>query len=73
MKPLEGVDYFIYFKELPPGIYACVMTNTDGTYTVWLDPRRSYDQLRADFDHEMRHIIRDDFYNGLPIQRIEAS
>ena len=70
---LENFDYFVYYKELPPKIFACVMLNPDGTYTVWLDPRRSYDQLRADFDHEMRHIIRGDFYNGLPIQRIEAS
>lgn len=71
--PLEGFDYFIYYRELPPGIFACVATNPDGTYSVYLDPRRSYDQLRADFDHEMRHIIRGDFYNGLPIQRVEAS
>ena len=70
---LEGFDYFIYYRELPKGIYACVATNPDGTYTIWLDPRRSYDQLRDDFDHEMLHIIRGDFYNGLPIQRIEAS
>ena len=70
---LEGFDYFIYYRELPKGIYACVATNPDGTYTIWLDPRRSYDQLRDDFDHEMLHIIRNDFYNGLPIQRIEAS
>lgn len=70
---LEGFDYFIYYRELPHGIYACVATNPDGTYTIWLDPRRSYDQLRDDFDHEMLHIVRNDFYNGLPIQRIEAS
>ena len=71
--PLEGFDYFIYYRELPPGIFACVATNPDGTYSVYLDPRRSYDQLRADFDHEMHHIIRGDFYNGMPIQKVEAS
>ena len=70
--PLEGFDYFIYYRELPPGIFACVATNPDGTYSVYLDPRRSYDQLRADFDHEVRHIINNDFYNGLPIQKVEA-
>ena len=71
--PLEGFDYFIYYRELPQGIFARVATNPDGTYSVYLDPRRSYDQLRADFDHEVRHIINNDFYNGLPIQKVEAS
>lgn len=71
--PLEGFDYFIYFRKLPDGIYACVATNPDGTFTIWLDPRRSYDQLRKDLDHEIKHIIENDFYNGLPIQKVEAS
>lgn len=71
--PLEGFDYFIYLRELPEGIYACVATNPDGTFTIWLDPRRSYDQLRKDLDHEIKHIIENDFYNGLPIQKVEAS
>ena len=73
MTPLEGFDYFIYFRELPVGIYACVATNPDGTYTIWLDPRRSRDQLKEDLAHEIRHIARNDFYNGQPIQIVEAS
>lgn len=73
MHLVENEDYFIYWVNLPPGIYACIATNPDGTYSIMLDPRRSYDQLWADLDHELQHIIRGDFYNGLPIQRIEAS
>ena len=70
---LEGVDYFVYLMPMPKGIYACVVTNPDGTYSVYLDPRRSFDQLLKDLDHELNHIIREDFYNGLPIYVIEAA
>lgn len=72
-KLLEGFDYFIYMMPMPKGIYACVVTNPDGTYSVYLDPRRSWDQLVADLDHELDHIIREDFYNGLPIWVVEAA
>ena len=70
---LEGVDYFIYLMPMPKGIYACVVTNPDGTYSVYLDPRRSFDQLLKDLEHELNHIIREDFYNDLPIYIIEAA
>lgn len=72
-KLIEGTDYFIYLVEMPRGIYACVVKNPDTTYSVYLDPRRSFDQLMQDLDHELRHIIRDDFYNGLPIYIVEAA
>lgn len=70
---LEGVDYFIYLMPMPKGIYACVVTNPDGTYSVYLDPRRSFDQLLKDLDHELNHIIREDFYNSQPIWVVEAA
>lgn len=71
--PIEGIDFFVRFLELPEGIYAFVTPNDDGTFSIFLDPRRSYDQLYSDLAHEIRHIVRDDFYNGLPLYVIEAS
>lgn len=70
---IEGVDYFVYYMEMPKGIYAFVTPNDDCTFSVFLDPRRSTGQLKEDIDHELRHIMRDDFYNGLPIYVVEAS
>lgn len=64
---IEGVDYFVRYMNLPPKIWAFVTPNNDGTFSVFLDPRRSYSQQKCDLDHEIRHIFRDDFYNGLPI------
>ena len=69
--PIEGADYFIRYETLPPKIYAFVCENSDGTFTIVLDPRRSREQQIEDYSHEIWHIIHDDFYNGLPIERVE--
>ena len=71
--PIEKADYFVYFVQLPPKIYACVVANPDGTFSMYLDPRRSRDQILDDWEHELWHILNDDFYNGLPIYIVEAA
>lgn len=71
--PIEGADYFIVFKTLPPKIWAFIMANNDGTYTMCLDPRRSWDQMMDDWEHELWHIIKDDLYNGVPIWIVESA
>lgn len=68
---IEGIDYFVYWTNMPQGIFACVVKNPDCTFSIYLDPRRSRSQLFDDLDHELDHIKRDDFYNGLPIQVVE--
>ena len=68
---IENADYFVRYMELPPGIFAFVTPNDDGTFSIYLDPRRSRDQQLADCRHEIRHIANDDFYNGLPISEVE--
>ena len=70
--PLENCDYFIYFMPMPPGIHACVTPNDDSTFSIFLDPRRSFSLLKRDLDHEIRHIIRDDLYRDAPIWEIES-
>ena len=71
--PIENCDYFIRYREMPPGVYAFIALNPDGTYSMYLDPSRSFDQLLDDWSHELMHIVRDDLYNGLPIYLVEAS
>ena len=70
--PIEGADYFIRYMELPPKIYAFVHPNEDGTYVIILDPRRDRLSQIDDYIHELWHIIRDDFYNGKPLQKVEG-
>ena len=72
--PIEGADYFIFLRELPPRIYAFVMLNSDGTYSVFLDPRRDFEHQLDDWEHELWHIIRDDMYDSTKqIWEIEAA
>lgn len=71
--PLEGADYFIYLMKMPPKIYACVCENEDGTYSMFLDPSRSFNQIVDDYEHELWHIIRDDMHSSLPVYVIEAA
>ena len=69
--PIEGADYWIKYMVLPPGIFAFVHDNGDGTYIIVLDPRRDFLSQLDDWEHEIWHILNDDFYNGLPIQKVE--
>lgn len=71
--PLEGADYFIYYLDLPPKIFAFVMLNADDTYSIFMDARRSHDQQLDDYFHELWHIIREDLHNGKPIWVVEAA
>ena len=69
--PTEGVDYWVHYKQLPPKIYAFVQSNGDGTFGIFLDPRRSPAQQAADLEHEVDHIRNEDLYNGKSIQEVE--
>lgn len=68
---IEGADYFIRYMQMPPKIYACVVGNSDGTFSIFLDPRRSRDQQLDDYIHEYAHLLFDDLYNGQPIYLVE--
>ena len=68
---IEGADYFVRFMDMPDGIFAFVTPNDDGTFSIYLDPRRSSEQLAADYRHEVKHIANGDFYNGKPLQEVE--
>ena len=70
--PIEGADYWIRYMVLPPGIFAFVHDNGDGTYIIVLDPRRDFLSQLDDWEHELWHIIHDDFHNGLSIRRVES-
>ena len=68
---LEGVDYFIYFMKMPPKIYAFVSPNNDGTWSIYLDPRRDKPHRIKDLNHELKHIYRGDFYSIRSVYELE--
>lgn len=71
--PIENCDYFVRVMDLPPGIYAMLLSNGDGTYSLYLDPRRDPITQLDDYEHELWHILNDDLFNDHPIWVIEAA
>lgn len=71
--PIENADYFVRFEDLPRGIYAFVHLNADATYTIVIDPRRSPSQILDSYEHELMHIVSDDFFNNRSIQEVESA
>ena len=70
---LEGADYYVAEWSFPNCASAmfCV-DNTDGTFTINLNARLTYEQLIANSPHEFRHIIKNHFQDPRPIEELEA-
>lgn len=60
-------NIFVRVQDMPYGINAMTILDSDGNYNIYINARLSYiGQLKA-HRHEMAHITRDDFYNDLSI------
>ena len=70
---LEDAHYYIRIVKLPEGIKAMIIPNDDSTFRLYLDSRRTWEQWLDDWEHEIWHLLRNDFYNGLPIQIVERA
>lgn len=71
MKYLAGRDYFVVYETLPRKVRGFVTVNEDSTYTIVINSLLPESQRKATFDHEVDHIENEDFYNGVPIQKVE--
>jgi len=69
---LEGCDYFVRVVDLPIGIGGMVTPNEDGTYSVYINARNTRAKQLCSCGHEVGHIRREDFWNGKPIEEVEA-
>ena len=74
MTLIEGIDFFIYPVDFPNfANKGAVMINPDNTYSVYINSRYPQCQWREIIEHELRHILNDDFYNDLDIRFIESA
>lgn len=69
--PIENYDYFIRYLDLPPGIHDLVRLNSDGTFSMYLNPSYDFYTQLDDYVHELWHIIHDDHYGEKNIRDIE--
>ncbi|WP_024291754.1 hypothetical protein [Lacrimispora indolis] len=51
------------YVNMPRTIKAYTVHNDDDTYTIMLNSRHNHEQLIKSYQHEIEHIVGDDFYN----------
>lgn len=71
-KLIEGVDYFVYTAHFDPSVGGAVTPNEDGTFTVYINSDASPAKQAEVMEHELGHIIGEDFYNGKSIAEVEG-
>lgn len=69
---LTDGDYCVRMIDLPGSIGGATRLSDVDYANVYINDQMSLEGRRRAFLHEIRHIERDDFYNGRPIQEIEA-
>ena len=60
-----------HLLNLPCSVRGLAKANSDGSYTILLNSRLSFEQLQRTYIHEMRHIKEDDFHSELNVDLIE--
>jgi len=69
----ENIDYFIRIIPFPN--YAAdgfVVSNGDGTETVFLNANTTYEIQRKAMEHELKHIVNNDLYINKQIKEMES-
>lgn len=69
---IEGSDYTVRLIPFPVySVGGMVMPNPDGSFSVYINSNLSQERQKQALDHELEHILNNDFYNGVPIHEIE--
>ena len=73
MTLIEGYDYYVYYVRFPNmKNQGAVVPNEDGTYTVYVNTLYPPEMWPGILDHELDHILDDDFYNNNDIRTVEG-
>lgn len=68
----NNIDVYIYYVDMPCSISSNIVDNGDGSYTLYLNSRLSYEKNLEGYLHEMKHINNNDFNSFEDIQKIES-
>lgn len=70
---IEGADYFVRLVPFPPDarFHACVLLNSDTTYTVLIDSNSPSEAQKRAMRHELRHMTCDDLHGDKSILSME--
>lgn len=67
----NGVFFNVILLDKVEDVSGSVWHNADDSYTIFINPRLSYEQQRKVFEHELRHITGNDF-EKCDVQQIES-
>ena len=57
--------------ELPSTVNGVTVVDADGNYNVYINSRLSADEQKRAYEHELRHIQKQHFYDFNPIEENE--
>ena len=64
-------DVYYRFVDLPKGINACTVVNSDNSYEVYINKKLCIKKQKEAVKHELKHIGFNHFYINSAIQQIE--
>lgn len=62
----------INMLDLPESVSEMVTVNEDGSVSIFLNARHTYEKQCESYQHALDHIKNGDFYSDLSVQEIEA-
>lgn len=65
-------EYRVYEVPLPGDVRGAVRIDAEGFASIYINEALCPEQKRRTFDHEMRHIKRNDHMNGQSIREVES-
>lgn len=74
MKYIEGIDYWVRYREFPcTTIFAWAVSLGDGTFDIWLNTRVSEEKQMEGLRHDLKHLEDNHFYrDDLTLAQKEA-
>lgn len=54
----------VNIQFIPMTVHGAVVKNEDGSFTLFINANDSMEQRMLTYQHEMDHIVHDDFYEG---------
>ncbi len=64
-------EIYIYYIDMPYSIDSNVVENPDGSYSLYLNSRLTYERNMEGYIHELRHIQNNDFSDVRDIHTTE--
>lgn len=69
---IDGADFIVRLVDLPNQVRGSTVIDTEGMYNIYINQNMPYHIQIATFQHEVGHIMRDDFFNRTDIRVVEA-